>query len=89
MTPQESEGIIICNPPYGERMFPKGTDPNEDLKKLYYDLGERLKNGYKGHVAYILTSDPNLRKSISLKTSKRMKVFNGGLECRWLEYDLH
>lgn len=78
-----TSGVIICNPPYGERM---GTD--EELETLYHDLGENLKKNWKGFRAYILTSKPELRKKISLQTSKRIPVWNGSIECRVLEYKL-
>ncbi len=51
-------------------------------------FGENLKEHFKGFRAYILTSNPQLRKRISLQTSKRIPVYNGGLECRLLRYEL-
>lgn len=80
----EPPGIVICNPPYGERM-----GEEEELKTLYRDLGENLKKNFKGFRAYIFTSNPLLRKSISLGTSARHTFFNGSLECRLLKYDLY
>lgn len=76
-------GIIICNPPYGERM-----GDEDQLMNLYKDLGENLKHNFKGYRAYIFTSNPLLRKSISLQTSKRHAFFNGNIECRLLKYEL-
>ncbi len=80
----EPPGIIICNPPYGERM-----GDEETLKSLYHDYGENLKKNFKGFRAYIFTSNPLLRKSISLGTSARYPFYNGSLECRLLKYDLY
>ena len=76
-------GIIICNPPYGERM-----GDEDQLVNLYKDLGENLKHNFKGYRAYIFTSNPLLRKSISLQTSKRHSFFNGNIECRLLKYEI-
>jgi 23S rRNA G2445 N2-methylase RlmL len=76
-------GIVICNPPYGERM-----GDEESLTKLYHDLGENFKTNFKGYRAYVFTSNPMLRKSISLQTSKRFPFYNGSIECRLLKYDL-
>jgi len=76
-------GIVICNPPYGERM-----GDEEQLTRLYHDLGENFKKEFKGYRAYVFTSNPNLRKSISLQTTKRIPFFNGSLECRLLKYNL-
>lgn len=80
----EPPGIVIANPPYGERM-----GDEEQLKNLYHDFGENLKKNFKGFRAYVFTSNPLLRKAISLGTSKRHTFFNGSLECRLLKYDLY
>lgn len=77
-------GYIICNPPFGERL-----DEVEKLKKLYYLFGENLKQNYKGHKAFILTSDPDLRKAIGLRTEFRKVVYNGPIECRLLSYHIY
>lgn len=81
----EPPGIVICNPPYGERM----GEEEEELKNLYRDYGENLKHNFKGFRAYVFTSNPMLRKSISLGTSKRYTFYNGSLECRLLKYELY
>ncbi|MGZ3807193.1 MAG: THUMP domain-containing class I SAM-dependent RNA methyltransferase [Bacteriovorax sp.] len=80
----EPPGIVIANPPYGERM-----GEEEELKSLYHDYGENLKQNFKGFRAYVFTSNPLLRKAISLGTSKRHTFYNGSLECRLLKYDLY
>jgi len=80
----EPPGIVIANPPYGERM-----GDEEELKSLYHAYGENLKQNFKGFRAYVFTSNPLLRKAISLGTSKRHTFFNGSLECRLLKYDLY
>ena len=55
----ENIDLIICNPPYGERI---GKD--EDLEKLYYDYGENLKNCFKGFRAYIFTGNTGIFDSL-------------------------
>ena len=81
---KDGKGIIICNPPYGIRL-----GEEEKLKELYRDYGENLKKNFKGFRAYILTGNMNLRKQISLSTSKRIPLYNGTIECRLLKYDLY
>lgn len=80
----EPPGIVICNPPYGERM-----GEEEQLKDLYRNLGENFKQNFKGFRAYVFTSNPELRKQISLGTKERKVFYNGSLECRLLKYDLY
>jgi 23S rRNA G2445 N2-methylase RlmL len=85
ITPMDDPpGIVICNPPYGERM-----GEEEELKQLYKDYGENLKHNFKGFRAYVFTSNPMLRKEISLGTKSRHTFYNGSLECRLLKYELY
>jgi putative N6-adenine-specific DNA methylase len=72
---QFENGTLMTNPPYGIRM-----GEFEDVKKLYTELGDFIKQKCKGTTAFIYTGDPVLRKSIGLKTSKRVPLVNGKLE---------
>ncbi len=72
---QFENGTLITNPPYGIRM-----GEFEEVKKLYTELGDFIKQKCKGTTAFIYTGDPVLRKSIGLKTSKRVPLVNGKLE---------
>ncbi len=68
-------GTLITNPPYGIRL-----GNIDDVKILYKELGDFLKTNCKGTSAFIYTGDPALRKSIGLRTSKRIPLVNGKLE---------
>ncbi len=68
-------GVLITNPPYGIRL-----GELKEVQQLYKELGDFLKNNCNGTTAFIYTGDPNLRKSIGLKTSKRVPLVNGKLE---------
>src|SRR6185295_1027705 len=59
--PQElpTPGLVICNPPYGERM---GADAG--LVDLYRLLGTKLKSEFPGWRASLITSDENLARAI-------------------------
>jgi putative N6-adenine-specific DNA methylase len=69
------DGTIIVNPPYGIRL-----GEIEEVRSLYKELGDFLKTNCQGTSAFIYTGDPSLRKSIGLKTSKRVPLVNGKLE---------
>lgn len=75
-------GTIIVNPPYGIRL-----GELEDTKKLYTEFGNFLKTKCKGTSAFIYTGDTELRKSIGLKTTKRIPLVNGKLEGVLLQID--
>lgn len=82
--PTSEKGILMTNPPYGERM-----GEVEKLKSLYRQLGDLLKHRFKGWDAYIFTSSPDLAKAVGLRTARRFVLFNGALECRLLKYNLY
>lgn len=79
----ESHGILVTNPPYGVRIGEKPL-----LDSFYPKLGDVLKNKFSGWKAYIFSADTTLSKTIRLKASRRIPLFNGALECRLLEYKL-
>jgi putative N6-adenine-specific DNA methylase len=76
-------GVIILNPPYNERMAVSETE------KLYKEIGDKLKKDFKNFVAWIITSSPEGMKSIGLKPSRKIQVYNGALDCRFLKYELY
>ncbi|SKB15860.1 putative enzyme [Planktothrix sp. PCC 11201] len=79
-----NHGVIICNPPYGERL-----GNAEELGALYKQLGDTFKQRFKGWTAYILTGNKALGKQVGLRTSRRIAVYNGALPCTLLKYDLY
>lgn len=75
--PIAENGLIICNPPYGERM----GDATQ-LIPLYQGLGKILHDHYQGWQAAILTSNPLLAKATGLRATKQYALYNGALECK-------
>lgn len=80
--PPQAPGILIINPPYGERLEEK------DIKALYASIGDSLKQNFTGYKAWIISSDFHALKHIGLKPSKKLTVYNGPLECRFVCYDI-
>ncbi len=76
--------VIVTNPPYGERL----GSPAE-LATLYHELGDALKRRAAGATAWLLVGNLELAKSIGLRASRRIVLFNGPIECRLLRYDLY
>ncbi len=77
--PTEAAGVLIVNPPYGERV---GAE--DDLVGLHRDLGNILRRRFLGWTGYILTTPP-LGKRIGLRPKRRHLIHNGPLECRFVE----
>ena len=78
------QGVLMCNPPYGDRL---GHDQN--LGAFYKQLGNVLKQRFKGWTAYILSGNKALAQAIGLKSSQRIPVYNGSLACQWMKYELY
>lgn len=83
ITTERKSGVIILNPPYNERM------PLEETEKLYKEIGDKLKKDFKNFVAWIITSAPEGVKSVGLRPSRKIQLYNGSLDCRFLKYELY
>ena len=75
-------GIIVMNPPYGERIS------TNDIVELYSMIGERLKHVFAGYNAWILSYRDECFDQIGLRPKHRMKLMNGDLECEYRCYEL-
>lgn len=76
------KGILITNPPYGERIKP------EDLNGLYEMIGERFKHVFMGYSAWVLSYKKKCFDKIGLKPSKKIQLVNGSLQCEFRKYDI-
>lgn len=79
----EGHGVVVMNPPYNERI------QSEDINELYKNIGDTLKNNYQGYDAFVFTGNLEAAKSIGLRTSRRVPLYNGSIECRLLKYELY
>jgi putative N6-adenine-specific DNA methylase len=77
-------GVIICNPPYGERL-----GEAKELGDFYKLLGDVFKQRFKGWTAFVLTGNKELAKRVGLKPSRRIPVYNGSIACTLLKYELY
>lgn len=81
---ESEDAMLIINPPYGERL-----QDEEEVRELYSMIGDQLKTRWQGHSAWILSSNMDALKNIGLKTSRRLVVYNGPLECRFQKYEMY
>ncbi|MBI5219394.1 MAG: class I SAM-dependent RNA methyltransferase [Bacteroidia bacterium] len=77
------QGLVLMNPPYGERL------KIDEIISFYKDIGSRLKHFYHGCDAWIISSNYEALKHFGLRTSRKIKLFNGSLECRLQKYELY
>jgi putative N6-adenine-specific DNA methylase len=73
---------VLFNPPYDERL-------SVDISDFYGKIGDTLKKGYAGSSAWFITGNTEALKHVGLRTSKRIKLYNGSLESRLVKYDLY
>ena len=74
------EGVIICNPPYGQRM-----GEQKDAQRLYQAFGRHIKyaDGWK---KYIITSEPEFEHYFGKRADKKRKLYNGMIKCDYYMY---
>lgn len=75
----QKSGILICNPPYGERLMDL-----DSAHKLYVDFGRNtIHTPLK---KYILTSEEDFESFYGQKADKKRKLYNGMLKCNLFMY---
>jgi putative N6-adenine-specific DNA methylase len=95
--PPAQRGLILMNPPYGERIAPKGqgsTTAREGFEgggssaEFFGALATNWKRHYPGWTAWLLSPDMKLPGLMRLKESRRVPMWNGPIECRLFRFDL-
>lgn len=76
---QNQKGLVICNPPYGERLGDEAS-----LLYLYQHLGERLRQACLNWQAGVFTGAPDLGKRMGIRSHKQYAFWNGALPCKLL-----
>ena len=79
----DGPGVLVCNPPYGQRI-----GDEQELDALYSALGQFVRREASGWQLWLLSGNPKLTGALRLKASRRIPVSNGGIDCRWLHYDI-
>jgi len=82
VTPPPGGGIMIINPPYGERL------EEDDIVSVYKMIGDTLKKKFTGFTAWVISSDFRVLKLIGLKPSRKIEINNGQLSCRFVRFDV-
>jgi putative N6-adenine-specific DNA methylase len=83
LTPPVNQGIIITNPPYGVRL-----SDHKMLEWVFRDFSHALKENFSGWDVWVLSASQEQSSSLGLKSSQKFQVFNGNIECRFLNYHI-
>jgi putative N6-adenine-specific DNA methylase len=88
-------GTMVLNPPYGERIGPKGQGAAREgfaggdaPADFFAALASHWKRHYAGWTAWVLSPEMKLPSMMRLKESRRLPLWNGPIECRLFRFDL-
>ncbi len=80
-TPPAESGIILTNPPYGERLLDQ-----QAAQELYRGFGKVMRN-YPKWKSYVITSEPEFERFYGKRAAKRRKLYNGMIKCELFMYN--
>ncbi len=76
-------GVVVMNPPYGERMV------KDNIEELYKSIGDTFKKNFSGFDCWVISSNMEAFKHVGLRPSRKIALFNGPLECRFMKYEMY
>ena len=79
--PAGPPGVMILNPPYGERI-----GEERELLDLYAAIGRTTADHWPGWKLFVFTNNDHLARAVGRRTVRKMPFFNGTIECRLCEY---
>jgi putative N6-adenine-specific DNA methylase len=80
--PEGTPGVLVCNPPYGERL-----GEEKELRGLYRLLGEVCRERLAGWMVWVLTGNQRLAREIGLEPAEQVPLYNGKIPCRLLKLE--
>lgn len=89
--PTDNPGILLTNPPYGERIGVRGdkTIATDEMAQAFFSaFGTTLKQRFAGWSVFLFTADLSVPKLLRLKEARKTPFYNGALECRLFRFDM-
>jgi putative N6-adenine-specific DNA methylase len=83
LNPPGGPGMIIFNPPYGERL------KENEIETLYKEIGDTLKKKYVGYEAWIISANRTALKFLGLHPKQKYDLVNGSLKCKFQQYQVY
>ncbi len=83
--PEIAKGIVIMNPPYGERI----ETVDYEINGFYAMMGDHMKEAYTNYKVWMISSNKEALKCIGLKPKKKHTLYNGALECKFQCYTMY
>jgi len=82
-TPVAEKGMIITNPPYGERL------KTGNVGAFFTSMGRHLRGNYGGWSAWIISPEKDQTKLLHMKPKQDYRLLNGDIDCKFGEYNIH
>jgi len=79
----EGGGVVVLNPPYGERMS------KDNITELYKSMGDTFKKRFSGYDCWLISANMEALKHVGLRPSRKIAIYNGQLECRYMKYEMY
>ncbi|AMR79770.1 THUMP domain-containing class I SAM-dependent RNA methyltransferase [Cupriavidus nantongensis] len=98
--PFDEPGLLLMNPPYGERIavrgqrrVPEDEQPRDEVEEAAANqfasaFATTLKQHFAGWQAWVFTGDLGFPRRLRLKESRRTPLYNGNIECRLFRFDM-
>jgi putative N6-adenine-specific DNA methylase len=89
--PADTAGIVLTNPPYGERIGVRGDsaiESDEMATAFFGAFGTTLKQRFAGWKVFLFSADLGLPRLLRLKEARKTPFFNGAIECRLFRFDM-
>ncbi|MBF6991194.1 class I SAM-dependent RNA methyltransferase [Cupriavidus sp. IK-TO18] len=98
--PYDEPGLLLMNPPYGERIAVRGQRrmageemPRDEVEEAAANqfanaFATTLKQNFAGWQAWVFTGDLGFPRRLRLKESRRTPLYNGNIECRLFRFDM-
>jgi len=80
---EDNKGVLVFNPPFDKRL------KEADINRFYSDIGDTLKQKWSGYTAWMITGNMGALKKVGLKASRRIPLYNGPIESRFVRYELY
>lgn len=80
--PASNNGVVITNPPYGERLS------KEQIEAFYTQLSDNFKQKYNGYDVWLISSNMDALRSFGLRPSQKFFITNGAVEYKFLQFSM-
>lgn len=80
--PAQNKGVVISNPPYGERLS------KEQIEAFYVQLSDNFKQKYNGYNVWLISSNMDALRSFGLRPSQKFSIINGAVEYKFQQFTM-